>query len=228
MIGHNEGIIQRVKELVEESGFKKSRFALEANINPSNFGKKLEGKLGFTDADIKLISEKYGVRRGWLMEGTGEKFKAPKEFIEQVRRDNHEQPSKDNEGIPLIPTNAMAGSLNGADYQFMPYDVETYFVVPTFAKSDFCIRVEGNSMEPTYYKGDIIACKYVPMSGLWFQWGKVYVVSTNQGVLVKHIEKGHDQKHVTLVSDNPAYQPFEIPTSDIYSVAIINGLIRVE
>ena len=114
MIGYNEGIIQRVRKLVEESGFKKSRFALEANINPSNFGKKLDGKLGFTDTDIKLISEKYGVRRGWLMEGTGEKFKAPKEFIEQVRRDNHEQPSKDNEGIPLIPTNAMAGSLNGA------------------------------------------------------------------------------------------------------------------
>ena len=225
-----EIVRKNVELLWEESGFNANRFATECNIDVSNFRKKIAGKLPWTLNDVDKFISALNVRRGWLMEGTGEKFKAPKEFIEQVRRDNPKQPSKgkENEGIPLIPTNAMAGSLNGADYQFMPYDVETYFVVPTFAKSDFCIRVEGNSMEPTYYKGDIIACKYVPMSGLWFQWGKVYVVATNQGVLVKHIEKGHDQKHVTLVSDNPAYQPFEIPTSDIYSVAIINGLIRVE
>ena len=227
---NQKDIDSRIKTLIAESGLTVRKFAISVKLDVSNTTKKYNGGLPWTINDVEKLSSALNVRKGWLLTGEGEKFKAPEEFIEQVRRDNPKQPSKgkENEGIPLIPTNAMAGSLNGADYQFMPYDVETYFVIPTFAKSDFCIRVEGNSMEPTYYKGDIIACKYVPMSGLWFQWGKVYVVATNQGVLVKHIEKGHDQKHVTLVSDNPAYQPFEIPTSDIYSVAIINGLIRVE
>ena len=42
------------------------------------------------------------------------------------------------------------------------------------------------------------------------------------------IEKGSDDDHILLVSDNPDYKPFEIPTSEIFGVAIVNGLIRVE
>ena len=226
MITQEEGMIQRIKELIEKSGFKKTRFAIEVGINSSNFSKKLEGRLGFSDNDIKLISTKTGVRKGWLLTGEGQMFKAPEEMREAIPAQSRN--TNKNEGIPLIPTNAMAGGLSGTDCQFMPYEIETRFIVPTFSKSDFCIRVDGNSMEPTYYKGDIIACRYVPMSGLWFQWGKVYTIATNQGVLVKHIEQGSDSEHIRLVSDNPAYKPFEIPISDIYSVAIINGLIRVE
>ena len=45
---------------------------------------------------------------------------------------------------------------------------------------------------------------------------------------MKHVEKGSDKDHITLVSDNREYKPFEIPTSEVFGVAIINGLIRVE
>ena len=83
-------------------------------------------------------------------------------------------------------------------------------------------------MEPKYYRGDIIACKSVPLTNIWFQWGKVYVIETRQGVLVKHIEKGSDNDHITLVSANQNYQAFEIPISELFCVAIVNGLVRGE
>lgn len=223
---NQKDIDSRIKSLIEESGLTLRKFAISVKLDVSNTTKKYNGDIPWTINDINKICDNMRIKKSWLVDGVGEKFKAPDEILDTIPV----QPRKtnDSEGIPLIPTNAMAGSLTGDDVQIMPYDVETRFVVPAFAKSDFCIRVEGNSMEPTYYKGDIIACKYVPMSGIWFQWGKVYVLATNQGVLVKHIEQGSDKEHVRLVSDNPAYQPFEIPTGDIHNVAIINGLIRVE
>lgn len=220
-----EEITERIKSLVELSSSVRA-FALEAKIDPGNFSKKLNGMQPWTVKDINKICENMGIRKGWLVDGEGQKFKAPDEVLDTIPIESSRY--KDKNMIPLIPTNAMAGSLTGNDVQIMPYDIETFFMLPTFAKSDFCIRVDGKSMEPTYQKGDIVACKYVPMTGIFFQWGKVYVLATDQGVLVKHIEKGSDNEHVKLISDNPEFKPFEVPVSGIYSVAIINGLIRVE
>ena len=89
MLAEKECIILRVKELIELSGMKKSRFAVEAGINASNFGKKLEGNIGFTDNDIKLISQKMNVRIGWLLTGEGQMFKAPEEIRQQVAIDSY-------------------------------------------------------------------------------------------------------------------------------------------
>lgn len=222
MIPNNEDIILRVKELVAESKLSKSRFAIEVGINTSNFGKKLDGKLGFTDFDIRHIVEKTGVRISWLLTGEGQKFEAPEEFKKQVAADTN------SEGIPLIPTSAMAGALGCESTTINPWDIEDTYIVPAFKKSDFCIRVEGDSMSPRYYRGDILACRRVPLTDIWFQWGAVYVIDTNQGPLVKHVEPGSDNEHIKLVSDNPSYKPFEISRRDLYGIAIVNGLIRVE
>ena len=65
---------------------------------------------------------------------------------------------------------------------------------------------------------------------LFFQWGKIYVIDTSQGVLVKRIMRIEgDDEHVLLVSENKdKYEPFKFPTSDIRSLAIVVGLIRAE
>lgn len=74
MIWNNEGLVLRITELVTDSGFKKSKFANEVGIDPSNFGKKLDGKLKFTDSDLKLIINYTNVRMVWLLTGEGDKF----------------------------------------------------------------------------------------------------------------------------------------------------------
>lgn len=130
-------------------------------------------------------------------------------------------------GIPLVPVSAIGGALTGMDGQYMEYEAERY-IVPAFHKSDFLIRVDGDSMEPTYCRGDIVACTRVPLNDIWFQWGKVYVCDTRQGALIKHIEPGSDKDHIMLVSDNEKYKPFELHKSELNGVAIVNGLIRVE
>lgn len=59
----------------------------------------------------------------------------------------------------------------------MDYECEKY-IVPEFKNADFLTRVQGDSMEPEFFSGDIVACEKVTMDKLWFQWGKTYVMRT--------------------------------------------------
>ena len=218
---NQEEITSRILEVIEESDLSVRRFAISAGLDVSNFTKKTKGT-PWTTNDINKICDTFRIRKGWLIDGEGQKFQAPEEFKKQVAADT------DSEGIPLIPTSAMAGALGCESTTINPWDIEDRYIVPAFKKSDFCIRVEGDSMSPRYYRGDILACRRVPLTDIWFQWGAVYVIDTNQGPLVKHVEPGSDNEHITLVSDNPSYKPFEISRRDLYGIAIVNGLIRVE
>ena len=112
-----------------------------------------------------------------------------------------------NEGIPLIPIEAMAGALT-SEQTVLEYECERY-VVPMFKGADFLIPVKGSSMYPKYSSGDIVACQRVSMGDLFFQWNKVYVIDTNQGALIKRIKPGSDKDHILIVSDNEKYDPFE-------------------
>ena len=138
-------------------------------------------------------------------------------------------PYKENyTGIPLIPIDAMAGFGEG-DIHVMDYETSMY-KVPEFEelRTDFMIRVKGSSMYPKYSSGDTVACKKLNISDMFFQWNKVYVLSTEQGAIIKRVKKGSDDEHILLVSENPSYEPFELHLSQIYAIAIVIGVIRME
>ena len=130
------------------------------------------------------------------------------------------------EGIPLIPTSAMAGAFT-SDISFMEYECEHY-IIPDFKGADFLIRVKGDSMQPTYYSGDLVACQKIPMNDIFFQWNKTYVLDTNQGAIIKRVLPGKDDDHICIVSDNENYPPFELAKSYLHAIALVRGIIRLE
>ena len=138
----------------------------------------------------------------------------------------HHTSENSNEGIPLIPLSAMAGAFTG-DTSVMEYECERY-VIPAFKGADFLIQVKGDSMQPTYYSGDLVACQRVPLNDLFFQWNKTYVLDTAQGPLIKRIRRGSDDEHILIVSDNTEYEPFELSKSQFHGVALVRGLVRLE
>lgn len=157
----------------------------------------------------------------WLLTGEGEMFNTS-DGMPPVAHQTYNP----KEGIPLIPFSAMAGALMG-EQTALEYECERY-VVPAFSGADFLMQVKGSSMVPTYISGDIVACRRVPMSDLFFQWNKPYVLDTRQGAIIKRIKPGSDKQHVLIVSDNKDYDPFELPYEDIYAVALVIGIIRLE
>jgi phage repressor protein C with HTH and peptisase S24 domain len=164
---------------------------------------------------------------GWLMTGIGDMLK------EDVPPNNtYIKPEKTSKpfSVPLIPIDAVAG-FSGEDVPSVRFEDCERYAVPEFEKSgcEFVIRVSGSSMYPKYSNGDILACKKV-MDILFFQWGKIYVVDSSQGALVKRIyEDKEDADKVVLVSENKdKYPPFSIPKGDIRSLSIVLGVIRME
>lgn len=177
----------------------------------------------FGDAFSNTISTK------WLLTGEGEMLRTDAPDVVSVSEDTPPPqliPAPPGKGLPLIPLPAMAGFLKGAA-DIDPNEIEWYFV-PAFRDCQFLIRVKGESMSPRYLSGDIVACREVQDTGTFFQWGKTYVLDTDQGVVIKRVRPSEKENHVLCVSDNPEYDPFDVPTASIYHLAIVRGLIREE
>ena len=174
---------------------------------PINLGDKIGDKLG----DKPNVKKRYAI-----------------ELAEKPMVTEENAVYKSNTGIPLIPIDAMAGFGTGA-VQVMHYDTSKY-IVPEFSELnvDFMIRVKGSSMVPKYNSGDLVACKKLVITDIFFQWNKVYVLDTEQGALIKRVKKGSRDNYILLISDNQNYDPFELHLSKIFAVALVVGVIRLE
>lgn len=213
-------ILDRIKRFIDSEGIAVSAFEKSIGMSNASFGKSLRsgGAIG-TDKLENILSVYPNLSPNWLLTGEGAMLKG--EDLPAAH-----QTTSPKEGIPLIPLSAMAGALTG-EQTVLEYECERY-VVPAFNGADFLIPVKGNSMTPTYVSGDIVACQRVPMTDLFFQWNKPYVLDTAQGALIKRIKPGSDKEHVLIVSDNEEYDPFELPYSEIHAVAMVIGIIRLE
>ncbi|MDX6187956.1 S24 family peptidase [Flavobacterium sp. Fl-318] len=201
----------------------------------SSFSQVLNEKVPLPGEFVtKLCKLSDRLEKNWVTTGKGNVLKSDNENKQVNMRSNSDrtnlsESNDDNlikeKGIPLIPIDAMAG-YGAGDIQVMEYETER-FIVPTFKGSDYLINVRGSSMYPKYNSGDIVACKHLPLD-TFFQWNKVYVLDTVQGVLIKRICKSENEEYITIVSDNKNYDPFELHKSDIRSIAIVTGVIRLE
>jgi len=211
-------IKERILYIADYKNISYENFFNEIGVAYSNFkGNQKKTSIKSDTLDIILSIHKE-INPEWLLTGRGEMLRSEQEMPYQ--------PIK--QGIPLIPLDAMAGFAIGSE-QVVAYSTDRY-IVPEFdeLKVDFLIRVKGSSMYPKYNSGDIVACKKLALSDIFFQWNKVYVLDTEQGALIKRIRKGSDAEHITLVSDNEKYEPFELEIGQLHAVALVVGVIRLE
>ena len=126
--------------------------------------------------------------------------------------------------LPRIPYDAAAGSLTNAVEGVAESQCERVPVVAAFPRYDFTIRVTGRSMEPMYFSGDEVACLKINESR-FIQWGRVHVLDTTQGVVIKRIYDNGDS--IRCVSFNPEYSDFNVPKEDIFSYNLVVGALRL-
>ncbi len=180
--------------------------------------------------DAELIYTKCrDVDPQWLLTGEGPMLRNDKNQDEDRKNlpvAHRVKQGSSEKGIPLIPISAMAGHFTG-DSSIMAYECQQ-FVVPVFQGADFLIQVCGDSMLPTYRSGDLVACQRISTRDLFFQWGKVYVLETDQGPLIKRLQPGSDTDHILIVSDNASYPSFELHRSHFHAISLVRGVIRVE
>lgn len=128
------------------------------------------------------------------------------------------QDNIDKEMIPVLPTDARAGTLAEFADSIEAYNCER--MVSPIRGADFAMQVTGDSMSPEYPSGSVIICKKINEKA-FIEWGKVFVLDTDNGAVIKSVRKTDDDNQIECVSLNPAYQPFRIDTQ------YINGWYRV-
>lgn len=212
-------ILEKVLEYTQENS---QSLAKGIDVIPQRLYDIVRGRTKTITYDLAdRISKKYPeINKTFLQSGEGEMLLEEKEDKPKLI------PSNPQEGIPLIPTSAMAGALQG--FQDLDPLALQFFNVPTFRGAEFIITIRGDSMIPRYLSGDLVACRNVPLNDIFFQWGQPYVLDTDQGTLIKRVEKSDEEGCILLVSENPKYEPFSVPIAKIYHVAMIVGSIRGE
>lgn len=115
------------------------------------------------------------------------------------------------------------------------FDVSTFneektripIFLPDFGDNVIFINVYGDSMYPKYKSGDMIGIK--PVEFQYIVFGHPYVVVFDNGdTNIKYVQKGSDEHHVILASENPKYEPREYPLSIIRCFFTVKGSLNKE
>ena len=117
--------------------------------------------------------------------------------------------------IQFVPVKAAAGYLAGyADQDFL--DELNTFTLPMLAPGQYrAFEIMGDSMLPTP-SGSVIVCEKVDGQEDIKNSQAYIVVSKNEGIVYKRIVKNNKAKaKLTLVSDNPQYEPYHINAEDV-------------
>lgn len=129
--------------------------------------------------------------------------------------------------VPLIPVEAHAGSLVGFSESVNDYYCET--IVSPVRGASFAIKVTGESMAPAYPSGARILCQRINEDA-FIEWGKVYLLDTVNGAILKQVRKADQPDRIVCCSLNPSpeYAPFEIETRHInawFRVLMVMSLV---
>jgi transcriptional regulator with XRE-family HTH domain len=120
--------------------------------------------------------------------------------------------------VPFVPVKAAAGYLAGyADPEFL--DELNTFTLPMLAPGDYrAFEIIGDSMLPTP-SGSVIVGEKVDSIKDVKNSNTYIVVSNSDGVVYKRIINNDDNKEkLTLLSDNPLYEPYQVNSQDIVEV----------
>lgn len=126
--------------------------------------------------------------------------------------------------IPLLDQKLSAGY--GA---FLPDDDTpvAYIAVPRqlrrFGEKLATLYVDGDSMEPTYFRGDMIICDSLGWDG-----EGVYAIQMDGSGFVKRLSRKPGK--LVVISDNPHYETYEVPldTDEIRIIGKVRGVVSLQ
>lgn len=205
----NTTIKERVLLFAENQEVNKSDFFKKTGLNYSNYtGRSKEGNLN-SDALGKILLSYPNVNLEWMIGGEGEMVR------NNVVESSNDKLSSLGKQIPLLPVNAHGGYLDEFIAQVASADCET--MLSPIADVDFGITVVGDSMEPKYPSGAKVLIKKINEKA-FIEWGKVFVLDTVNGVVVKQLKPSVKDGYIQCSSLNENYPPFEIALQDVFGV----------
>lgn len=179
-----------------------------------------KGKIkGISEKLADLLLQKFPYyNKTWLMTGEGDMLSSTSSAQPQPSVKNERVTDDEAYKVPLVPISALAGSLNDFSLSVKRDDCET--VVSPIKDIDMAIKISGDSMEPEYPSDSQVFVKKINERA-FLEWGRVYVLNTCNGIVIKRLMPTNDPNTVLCESINPKYPPFEVNLENV------NGVYRV-
>lgn len=158
------------------------------------------------------------LNREWLLYGEGDMLSSTSSAQPQPSVKNERVADDEAYKVPLVPISALGGSLNDFNLAVKRDDCET--VISPIKDIDMAIKISGDSMEPEYPSDSQVFVKKINERA-FLEWGRVYVLNTCNGIVIKRLMPTNDPNTVLCESINPKYPPFEVNLENV------NGVYRV-
>lgn len=198
---------ERLLDFIKEQGITPSEFERKCGLS-NGYIKKLKASIG-SDKIEDMIRVYPQLDSEWLITGNKKRIQ-PIDDITITYGNGYE--------TFLLPQSAMGGSLSGFAAEGATLQ-NCEKVISPIKGIDFAISVYGDSMAPEYPSGSRVLIKKINPN-VFIDWGKVYVLDTCNGVIIKEVLKSEKEGCVVCHSINPdaKYSDFEISLSDIYGI----------
>jgi len=202
---------QNLKYLRKLRGWTQEEFAVKLNIKRSLIGAYEEERADPRLEVLEIVGDIFKLSLDELLlkdiSNTGSNYLA--------KRRQQKMMTADRNIIHFVPVKAAAGYLAGyADSEFI--DELNTFTLPMLAGGNYrAFEIIGDSMMPTP-SGSIIVREKINTTEEVKNDQAYIVVSRHEGIVYKRIVKSNKVKNkLTLVSDNPQYQPYQVNTEDV-------------
>lgn len=210
---------ERFDKYMKHKGLNDNQVTVECKLSQGLLGQARKGKsdLG-TKAIEKILNIYQDLNKVWLMTGEGDMLSSSSSAQPQPSVKNERVADDEVYKVPLVPISALGGSLNDFNTTVCRDDCET--VISPIKDIDMAIKISGDSMEPEYPSGSTVLIKKINEHA-FLEWGKVYVLSTCNGTVIKRLMPTDDPNKVLCESINPKYPPFEVSLEHVYGVYIV-------
>lgn len=208
----------RVTMLRELLQLSQTEFSRRIGISQGALSQIESGRSRLSMETLKNLSTEFNINCNWLVNGKGDIFYSPKGSSAQQNEDNF---------IPLINKSAKAGYPKG--YSNDEY-IKTldFYKIPDFENGDYrMFEIEGDSMVPTFYPGEIVIARHVTDFSNLEDKG-LFVILHFKNLQAKRVSILENQNAVEIISDNPEYPPEKLKYKDIKEMWQIKGKISKE
>lgn len=208
---------ERIKELLDERGMKRSELARRVGISASAVTQWCNGDTARLDHSVaEKTASVLGVTVKWLTTGLGNKT-APREGVDFMVMRRYDvmascgsgtfvEATKESEFVEEIRVspdwfrrNISANRVNGFDL----------------------ITAHGDSMEQTFHDSDILVIdttqRHIDRDGIWCFTYESCLFAKRVQIIPQGLE---------IISDNPAYKPFTIRKEDLDRLFVSGRVIR--
>ncbi len=202
-----------LKYLRKLRGWTQEEFAIKLNIKRSLIGAYEEERADPRIDVLEIIADMFKLSLDELLLKDLSNSINTGSYLQKRRM--QKMMSAERNLIHFVPVKAAAGYLTSyADSEFI--DELNTFTLPMLSGGHYrAFEIIGDSMLPTPSGSIIVGEKIESLEDT--KNGQAYiVVSKNEGIVYKRINRNNRTKNkVTLESDNPNYQPYQINTEDI-------------